>query len=241
LRSARRHEKKPEISAAFVHSSSAEEETLNLVYDFNTELRNALDSLGGTKPSGLLDVFRFWSSKHLQRAADGFAFLRRSGRLDGSKFLVRPAIEMAFRLEAARRHPEIFYRIAHSEHRQDRHLLQGQPQLQEQSDKNWERFKNAFVKEFPTVPIPNVDDRLTIECIAEKAGMTPFYNAHYRIYSRYTDGAGHASTGNIDPATDPADNRTIAICALVALDNLISFGAKSPNHDRLVQRLSNGG
>jgi hypothetical protein len=219
------------------HSAEAEEESLKLVDDFNNELKHALDSLGGTKPSGLLDVFRFWSAKHLQRAADGFAFLRHSGRLDGSKFLVRPAIEMAFRLEAGRQHPDIFYRIAHSEHRQDRHLLQAQPKLQAESDKNWERFKNTFVKEFPTIPIPNVNDRLTIECIAEKAGMASFYNAHYRIYSRYTHGAGHASTGNIDPATDPADNRTIAICALVALDNLISFGAKSPNHDRLTERL----
>jgi hypothetical protein len=223
-----------------MHSASAEEESLKLVDDFNKELKDALDWLGGTKPSGLLTVFRFWSSKHLQRAADAFAFLRHSGRLDGSKFLVRPAIEMAFRLEAARQHPDIFYRIAHEERRQDRHLLQGQPKLQEQSDKNWETFKTAFVKEFPTIPIPNLCDRcdrLTIERIAEKAGMKPFYNAHYRIYSRYTHGAGHASTGNLDPATDPADNRTIAICALVALDNLISFGAKSPNHDRLVERL----
>jgi len=222
------------------HSAEAEEESLKLVDDFNDELKHVLDSLGGTKPSGLLDTYRFWSSKHLQRAVDGFAFLRRSGRLDGSKFLVRPAIEMAFRLEAARQHPDLFYRIAHEEHRQDRHLMQGQPKLQAESDKNWERFKNAFVKEFPRIPIPNLCDRcdrLTIERIAEKAGMKPFYNSHYRIYSRYTHGALHASTGNIDKATDPADNRTMAICALVALDNLISFGAKSPNHDRLAERL----
>ena len=226
------------------HSASAEEESLKLVEDFNDELKHALDSLGRTKPGGLIDPYRFWSSKHLQRAVDGFAFLRRSGRLDGSKFLVRPAIEMAFRLETARQHPDIFYRIAHQEHRQDKHLLRiagDDPKLQAQIDKNWEKFENAFVKEFPTVPIPNVNDRLKIECVAEKAGMTPFYNSHYRIYCRYTHGALHASTGNIDKATDRADNRTMAICAFVALDNLISFGAKSPNHDRLVQRLQDNG
>ena len=86
-------------------SAEAEEESLKLVDDFNDELKHALDLLGGTKPSGLLDTYRFWSSKHLQRAVDGFAFLRRSGRVDGSKFLVRPALEMAFRLEAVRKHP----------------------------------------------------------------------------------------------------------------------------------------
>jgi len=221
------------------HSAEAEEKSLKLVEDFNNELRDALDSLEGKKV-GLLDTYRFWSSKHLQRGVDGFAFLRRSGRVDGSKFLVRPAIEMMIRLEAARQHPALFYRIAHSEYLQDKHLLRiagDDPKLQAQNDKNWEEFKNAFVKEFPTVPIPNVDDRLTIEHLAAKAGLTPFYNSHYRIYCRYTHGALHASTGNIDKATDRADNQIMAVTALVALDNLISLGAKSSNRDRLAQRL----
>jgi uncharacterized protein DUF5677 len=222
------------------HSAEAEEESLKLLEDFVAELSNALDSLGGTKPNTLLDKYRFWSAKHLQRALNAFVHLRRSGRLDGSKFLVRPALEMAFRLEAARQHPDLFYRIAHSEHRQDRHLLQvaGQPQLQPQSDQNWERFKNAFVNEFPTVPVPNVEDRLLIEYIADKAALKSYYDAHYRIYSQYTHGALRASTGTLDPATDREDNYIMTICALVALDNLRSFGAESQNRDRLEQRLS---
>jgi hypothetical protein len=117
------------------HSAEAEEESLKLVEDFNTELKQALDSLGGKKADGLIDKYRFWCSKHLQRAVDGFAFLRRSGRVDGSKFLVRPAIEMAFRLEAARQHPDVFYRIAHEEYRQDKHLMQGESQLLAQNKK----------------------------------------------------------------------------------------------------------
>src|SRR6266542_1067947 len=220
------------------HSAEAEEESLKLVEDFNTELMHALDSLHKNSV-GLLDQYRFWSSKHLQRAVDGFAFLRRSGRVDGSKFLVRPAIEMAFRLEAARQHPDVFYRIAHEEHRQDKHLMQGRPELLAQNEKNWEKFENAVVNEFPKVTIPYVDEKLTIEQVAKKAGMTPFYNSHYRIYCRYTHGALQANTGNIDKVTDRADNRTMAICSLVALNNLISFGAKSPNRDRLAQRLEN--
>ena len=143
---------------------------------------------------------------------------------------------MAFRLEAVRQHPDVFYRIAHEEHRQDKHLMQNKPQLLAQHEKNWEKFKNAFVKEFPSIPIPNLNDRLKIEYVAKKAVMTPFYNSHYRIYCRYTHGALQASTGNIDKATDRADNRTMAICALVALDNLISLGAKPPR-ERLVERL----
>jgi hypothetical protein len=222
------------------HSAEAEEQSLKLVEEFNTELKQALDSLDDKQDVGLVDQYRLWSSKHLQRAVDGFAFLRRSGRVDRSKFLVRPAIEMAFRLEAARHHPDLFYRIAHEEHRQDKHLMQGQPQLLAQIEKNWEEFKNAFAKEFPTVPIPNLCDRcdrLSIQKVAEKAEMKSYYDSHYRIYCRYTHGALQASTGNIDKATDRADNQIMAVCALVALDNLISLGAKSSNSDRLAQRL----
>jgi hypothetical protein len=59
-----------------MHSASGEEKSLKLVEDFNSELMDALDSLGGKKVNALLDTYRFWSSKHLQRAVDGFAFLR---------------------------------------------------------------------------------------------------------------------------------------------------------------------
>jgi hypothetical protein len=52
-----------------------------------------------------------------------------------------------------------------------------------------------------------------------------------------THGALHASTGYLDKATDPEDNRIMAICALVALDNLISLDAKSLNHGDLIERL----
>jgi hypothetical protein len=183
------------------HSAEAEEESLKLVEDFNTELMHALDSLH-KKSVGLLDQYRFWSSKHLQRAVDGFAFLRRSGRIDGSKFLVRPALEMAFRLQAVRKHPDSLYRIEFSEHHRDEQLLQEdakrseQPYDDTQIKQKWKRFSDAFTTEFPD--IPKVDKALTIR----------------------------------------ADNRAMATCALVALDNLISLGAKSSNRDRLVQRLS---
>ena len=81
-----------------------------------------------------------------------------------------------------------------------------------------------------------MDDRLTIEHVADNAGMKPYYDSHYRIYSRYTHGALHGSTGNIDKATDRADNQIIAVCAFVALENLISLGAQSSERDRLEQR-----
>ncbi len=128
------------------HSLEAEEKSLKLVEEFDEELRNALDSLGDKNPTPdtILTRYLFWSSKHLQRAVNAFAFLRRSGRVDASKFLVRPAIEMMIRLEAARQHPDLFYRIAHSEYVQDKHLLRiagDDAKLQAQADKNWKNLR----------------------------------------------------------------------------------------------------
>src|SRR5713101_6561182 len=154
------------MSGDMAHSASAEEEALQLVEDFVGALTHALDSLGGkTPPDTLLSKYRFWSSKHLQRAIDGFAFLRRSGRVDSSKFLIRPALEMFIRLEAASKHPDLFYRIAFSERLRDEQLLREADRLsnnEAQSKKNWKRFKenwqrfdDAFTAEFPDIPKSN--------------------------------------------------------------------------------------
>lgn len=106
-----------------MHSASAEQESLTLVADLVGEVTGALNSLGDKKHNGLFDNYRFWSSKHLHRAADGFVFLRRSGRVDASKFVIRPAIEIVFRLKAVKAHPDLLYRIAFSEHCRDEQFL----------------------------------------------------------------------------------------------------------------------
>ncbi len=104
---------------------------------------------------------------------------------------------------------------------------------------NWQRFRDAFTTEFPNSSKP--DKELPIAYAAEKAGLKPFYGSHYRIYCQYTHGALRASIGSLDEATNPEDNRIVAICALGALDNLISMGAESPNRNDLVQRLQRAG
>jgi hypothetical protein len=224
-----------------------EEGSLKLVEEFVGELSRALDSLGDKRPTPdtLLSRYRFWSSKHLQRALAGFAFLRQSGRVDSSKFLVRPAIEIFIRLEAATKHADLFYRIAASEHRRDAQLLREADRLTNDKtqskanwkkfEENWQRFVAAFTQEFPNVPKSN--DDLDMASAAEKAGLKPFYGSHYRIYSQYTHGSLRASTGALDPPTDLEDNRIMSICALGALNALVSLGAESPNHGSLIERL----
>ena len=219
---------------------------MKVVEDFVDELTHASDSLGNKvpTPSTLLSRYRFWSSKHLQRALAGFAFLRRSGYTHSSKFLIRPAIEMAIRLETASKHPDLFYRIAFSEHRHDERFLQevdkrlnNEVQSKENRKRfeaNWESFRDAFTKEFPDVP--KEDKPLSVASAAEKMGMENLYDGYYRIYSQYTHGALLATVGHLNQGTDPEDNRIMAACAVGALDALISLGAESSNRDDLFRR-----
>jgi hypothetical protein len=97
------------------HVYEEEQRSLTLLCDIQQELANALNSVGGKQSRGALDNYYFYSADHANRAAEGFTYLRKSGRIDASKLLVRPLIETMFRVEAIQKKPELFYRIAYSE------------------------------------------------------------------------------------------------------------------------------
>jgi hypothetical protein len=71
--------------------------------------------MGGKPTRGAVDNYYFHSGDHVNRVAEGFIFLRKSGRIDASKLLVRPLTETMFRVVAIQKNPELFYRIAYSE------------------------------------------------------------------------------------------------------------------------------
>jgi hypothetical protein len=72
--------------------------------------------MGGKPTRGAVDNYYFHSGDHVNRVAEGFIFLRKSGRIDASKLLVRPLTETMFRVVAIqKKNPELFYRIAYSE------------------------------------------------------------------------------------------------------------------------------
>jgi hypothetical protein len=223
-------------------SASAEQESLKLVSDLVDEIKSAFKSLAGKKYEGTVEAYRFYSAKHIHRAADGFVFLRNSGRIDASKFLVRPTIEVALRLRAVRKQPDLLYRIAFSEHCQDKRLFRPAAKSangdydQALVQQDWKRFADWFKNKFPSLQA--VDKEIKVFEIAEKAGLGGFYDSHYRTYCQYTHGTFRASAGYLDDVTDAADNRTMAVCAFVALDTLISIGAESPNCKSLFERLS---
>ena len=71
--------------------------------------------MGGKPTRGAVDNYYFHSGDHVNRVAEGFIFLRKSGRIDASKLLVRPLTETMFRVVAIQKNPQLFYCIAYSE------------------------------------------------------------------------------------------------------------------------------
>jgi len=111
-----------------------EAKSLHLLCDMCDELSGAVNSLGG-KPGDFFDYFKFHSAKYVNYADEGFIFLRQATppRIAASKLLIRPAIEIMFRLEAIQEQPEILYRIAARNQRKTGNGLPLPPQGQARS------------------------------------------------------------------------------------------------------------
>jgi hypothetical protein len=221
---------------------SEEQRSLTLLCDIQEELANGLNSVGGKQSRGALDNYYFHSADHVNRAAEGFIFLRKSGRIDASKLLVRPLIETMFRVEAIQKKPELFYRIAYSETIVEDPKWIGSAASQEDAtfdqdahSKRFEEFKAELSKQLPSVKLE--DKYISLRGIACVAGMAGYYDSHYRTYCRYTHGALRAIGGFLTDLTDPEDNRAMGLCTWSALNALAAIGAESPNLQSLYQRL----
>ena len=114
-----------------------------------------MNSLGGIQSNGILDNFRFYSASHINRAVAGFLFLRRSGRVDSSRLLVRPALEAMFRLLAVRKQPELLYQIARRERTEYRKWTRnlsiklGDADYDVRDEKRWKDFKRLYAEQLP--------------------------------------------------------------------------------------------
>ncbi|MGD0253900.1 MAG: hypothetical protein ABSC01_14535 [Verrucomicrobiota bacterium] len=69
--------------------SPIEIEFLKFLKELQPILVKALDSLGGKKPSDAGSSYLGRIAKTVNRASDGYLWLRESGRMDASKLLIR--------------------------------------------------------------------------------------------------------------------------------------------------------
>lgn len=213
--------------------------SLQLVRDLRTELAHCLNSIGG-KEYETTGKFIGYSAAHMNRAVDGYVFLRESGRVDSSKLLVRPMIEIMFRVKAVKTNPGLIYRIAYTENlERDKWLRaavtrQGK-QYQPDAD-GWDRFKKYCEGKFSACDVR--DEKISLYSVAESCGVEGYYDSHYRLYCKFTHAALEAVTGDLNPLSDSEDNRTAALCMFEAINALLTIGAESPNLEALQQRLA---
>lgn len=206
-------------------------DTLRSLTDYAGALRAGLLSLEGKSLRGGHELYTAHTAKFLHTTLEGYLHLRGAGLIDASKQLVRPALEMMFRLRALHLHPELIFRYAYAEYKEDRkwaNALHGPKKTQTVAsvEANWTEFKTAFGETLSEAPAEEQD--LKVSDIAQLADLSFYYDSHYRLYCRFTHAALRASSGEM-ALFEPEDNRTMAFCALVAMEALEPLGAKIPN------------
>jgi hypothetical protein len=210
---------------------------LELLVDMQTELRDGLQGLAGKQLGGLHDAYLGYTAAHINRAVEGYVYLRRSGRVDASKLLVRTGIEAVIRLQAVRKKPELLFRVAFTEFNEERKWVRltgggdGSEALRA-IDAQWDDFKRKYRAKYPEHTLTEED--LSLRRAAECAGIEGYYDSHYRLYYKYTHAAFGATMGDLNDF-DREDTRTMTLCAFSALHAVASIGA--PTIHRGVSRL----
>ena len=210
--------------------------------DTQTELHHALSAFGGRQGEGLVEDYQFHTASHINRVAEGYIYLRKSQQIYASKHLIRTAIEAVIRLRAVQKKPELLFRITFTEFEEDKKWARSLPENEASVaitaiKNNWTNFKRAYQVKYPEHPL--VEEEFFLRPAAECAGieLERYYDSAYRLYCRYTHAAFRATTGSLDKF-DRHDNHTMTLCALGAIDTLVSMGARAPNIESLQERLS---
>jgi Family of unknown function (DUF5677) len=216
----------------------AEIASLRIVKQAQEQLAHALNSMGGIDVAGT-SKFIAYSGRHMNQAVDGYILLRDFSRYDSSKLLIRPMIEIMFRVQAVHRQPSLIYRILYGE-RVERAKWGnaaanrlGVPYVEKEG---WEAFRKYCADNFPKSELKN--SPISLHALAEKAGFEGYYDSHYRLYCKFTHSGLEAILGDLIPLSDPEDNRTAALCVFAAIEALLAIGASSPKFESLKQKLA---
>jgi hypothetical protein len=205
---------------------------LKLLTDLQKELQAALKSLAGKKPNAITDRYYLNAGGFTNRVADGYLLLRNAGRMDASKLLIRPALEMMIRVQALRQQPGLFYRIGYTESEDDKKWFApaarrlGKTFDIKADPPGWDKFEKAFKKAFPKAKLQRVP--LALPEAARIAGLLGYYDTHYRMYCKHTHAALRATGGYLDQMSDPEDTRTMVNCTFSALDAVAAIGGSVP-------------
>src|SRR5258706_3038337 len=211
-------EKRGQVPENDIHGKE-ELAALALLRNLQGLLAAALDSLGGQRPPTAEAHYLSWAAVSVNRAAEGYLWLRQSGRTNASKLLVRPPIEAVLNATAVQNERGFLHKLAYTEFKRELKLL-GDPENRAAAEENFNQFERLILSKEPDYPLKR--QTVTIKDAAKAAAMEDLYQTTYAIYCKYAHGALRAATGDLDPATDQFDTHIVAWCVLTILDQLKS-------------------
>jgi hypothetical protein len=228
-----------------------EHERLALLKELRLLLASAIESLKGKQESDEMESrYLFWTAVQMNRIADGYLVLRESSRIDASKLLVRPGLELTFAARAVKKERGFLYLKAHEEARQQKNMFTDSEAGQKWFDQQVEELKRAIKAKDPDYPIPVKVGRILIADVIRKAGVeeesmeegnkarsSKFYR-DYQAYCSFTHGGLIAIQGKLDKVTFSRDTNLVFWCVLMQLALLKdNTPADVPDFTPLVERM----
>jgi hypothetical protein len=190
---------------------------LALLADVQRLLAEALNSMAG-KSTEAETSYLMWASVSVNRAAEGYLFLRESGRVNASKLLVRPALEATFSAAAAIKKPGFLFRKLYSEWEEDQKMFSNDAAALAAAKQGLHSLKRAAKQARPSCAVEC--KRVTTRDAADAAGLSKAYEGAYRTYCKFTHGAIQAVQGHLDSATDAIDTDVVIWCVLKILHHV---------------------
>ncbi|MEW6156562.1 MAG: DUF5677 domain-containing protein [Verrucomicrobiota bacterium] len=192
-------------------------EHLKILKELQLHLADALDSLAGKDIPSANSHYLSWAATFINKSADGYYWLRSSGRTDASNLLVRPTIEVVFYAVATMRERGFLLRKAYAEVADEKRFFANDANRLAEIDQDIEQFRRGLLAKEPGYPI---DQRpLSVFDAARTAGpgFVALYETQYRLFCKFTHGALSAISGYYDAATNAVATKVMMWCTFTLL------------------------
>lgn len=196
-----------------------EHERLALLKELRLLLEDALKSLGGKPSHEMESRYLFWIATRVNLVAEGYLFIREP-RVEVSKILVRPIVELTFYALALMKKRGFLFRQAYTELKSEKIFFPDRVAAEQWFGQQVEDLERAIQRAEPDYPIERLGIRFKdITELEELAKAKPIYK-DYRVYCQFTHGALRAIRGVFDEVTYSRDTNLVIWGVAIQLDLL---------------------
>lgn len=198
------------------------------------ELAEGLRSIMNEPRNGVAD-YHYNYARYINNTLHSFLVLCGANEVESARILIRPALEVALRLEALRQFPETMVQIARWEHDENKKAANAlKPEEKAATDaifaEYWVDFLRAYRISYPNHQIN--ESPLSAHDAARITGILNIHDLYYRFYCRYSHGAMSTLLGHWDDFADQ-DANVAGHCLMVAVAAISDLGASLPNKESL--------